>query len=618
MFSITPTQRIVAAHATCQKTRENAELLEVELDNGEIVRCTPDHQWMQRDGSYCQAKDLQAGSSLMPFYAQSDKEGYTRIQQPYSGYWQRAHWMVARSGLLGEVPKFDGQRTVIHHLNFQEADNRPENLEFMGDGDHARLHRALVERNTHFQSPEFEARRVAALGAKARTPAGHDYFAQRGSANLRNYWANDYERAKANCAGNGARGKAFLIAKNQSEAGRAKSREIANRMYDCEICGEPVRSPIGLHNHRRHVHHYNHKVVRVTTLTEREDVYCLSVPEWENFALAAGVFVHNCRMKISIFEASPHVIGQHGSKLERALRDNTGFGMAVKWTGDDKRQHDVLDDPAWQELPILKGLHRKAIEQLGTSGSGNHFVEWGEFELTEDSLDLGLPKGKYLALLSHSGSRGIGHKIATYYSKLATQMHPMLPPSAKNLAWLPLESAEGQEYWLAMELAGRFASACHSEIHRTVARAAGFKPIASVENHHNFAWRETLEDGTPVIVHRKGATPAGEGVLGIIPGSMADPGYVVRGRGLSSSLNSASHGAGRAMGRKQAINSLTHLQRDRYLQERNVKLMGGGLDEAPQAYKNIDEVLAAQTDLVDVLGKFSPRIVRMADEPGDI
>ncbi len=332
---------------------------------------------------------------------------------------------------------------------------------------------------------------------------------------------------------------------------------------------------------------------------------------------AVGVDIA-CRMKISIYETSPHVIGQHQSKLQRALRDNTGFGMAVKWTGEEKRQHDVLDDPAWQELPILKGLHRKAVEQLGTSGSGNHFVEWGEFELTEDSADLNLPKGKYLALLSHSGSRGIGHKIATYYSKLATQMHPMLPPSAKNLAWLPLESAEGQEYWLAMELAGRFASACHSEIHRTVARAAGFKPIASVENHHNFAWRETLEDGTPVIVHRKGATPAGEGVLGIIPGSMADPGYVVRGRGLQSSLNSASHGAGRAMGRRQAINSLTHLQRDRYLQERGVTLLGGGLDEAPQAYKNIDEVLAAQTDLVDVIGKFSPRIVRMADEPGDI
>jgi tRNA-splicing ligase RtcB len=97
---------------------------------------------------------------------------------------------------------------------------------------------------------------------------------------------------------------------------------------------------------------------------------------------------------------------------------------------------------------------------------------------------------------------------------------------------------------------------------------------------------------------------------------MADPGYVVRGLGNGESLNSASHGAGRKMGRKQAINSLTKLERDRYLQERGVKLLGGGLDEAPQAYKNIDEVLAAQSDLVQVVGKFIPRIVRMADEAG--
>jgi len=196
--------------------------------------------------------------------------------------------------------------------------------------------------------------------------------------------------------------------------------------------------------------------------------------------------------------------------------------------------------------------------------------------------------------------------------------HPHLPPSVKHLAWLPLDSAEGQEYWVAMELAGRFASACHFKIHQTVAKAAGLTEIAHVENHHNFAWREELADGTPVIVHRKGATPAGEGVLGVIPGSMADPGYVVRGKGVAESINSASHGAGRKLGRKAAIAALTHRQRDKYLQDRGVSLIGGGLDEAPQAYKDIEEVIAAQSDLVDIIGKFSPKIVRMANEPGDI
>ncbi len=332
---------------------------------------------------------------------------------------------------------------------------------------------------------------------------------------------------------------------------------------------------------------------------------------------AVGVDIA-CRMRISIYEASPHILGQKKAQLEKALLDNTGFGMAVKFSGDERREHDVLDDPAWNSSKLLKSLHFKARDQLGTSGSGNHFVEWGEFELKQHSKDLGLQAGKYLALLSHSGSRGIGHKIANEFSRLAMDAHPHLPPSVKHLAWLPLDSAEGQEYWIAMELAGRFASACHHKIHETVAKAAGLTEIAAVENHHNFAWREELEDGTPVIVHRKGATPAGVGVLGIIPGSMADAGYVVRGRGVAESLNSASHGAGRKMGRKAAIKALTHRQRDKYLQDRGVTLIGGGLDEAPQAYKDIEEVIAAQSDLVDIIGKFSPKLVRMANEPGDI
>ena len=168
-----------------------------------------------------------------------------------------------------------------------------------------------------------------------------------------------------------------------------------------------------------------------------------------------------------------------------------------------------------------------------------------------------------------------------------------------------------------MELAGRFASANHFIIHRRVAEAVGLKEAAVVENHHNYAWEQTLPDGRKVIVHRKGATPASVGVLGVIPGSMGDPGYVVRGKGTSESLESASHGAGRLMSRKQAINTISKSTRDVYLKERGVTLLGGGMDESPQAYKPIEQVIAAQHDLVEVVGKFNPRIVRMADEAGE-
>jgi tRNA-splicing ligase RtcB len=170
-----------------------------------------------------------------------------------------------------------------------------------------------------------------------------------------------------------------------------------------------------------------------------------------------------------------------------------------------------------------------------------------------------------------------------------------------------------------MELMGRYAAANHALIHQHVVRALGATVRLDVENHHNFAWRERhrLPDGSEreVIVHRKGATPAGKGAIGIIPGSMATPGYVVRGRGEPSSLNSASHGAGRRMSRAKAKQTYTWERAKRFLAERGVVLISAGLDEVPMAYKDIDEVMAAQADLVEIIAKFLPRLVKMA--PGD-
>jgi tRNA-splicing ligase RtcB (3'-phosphate/5'-hydroxy nucleic acid ligase) len=329
---------------------------------------------------------------------------------------------------------------------------------------------------------------------------------------------------------------------------------------------------------------------------------------------AVGVDIA-CRMRLSLYEVSPHLLGQKKGRFEEALMQQTAFGMGAQWKGAARADHQVLDDPAWQATPLLKTLKDNAMRQLGTSGTGNHFVEWGTLRLYEPLSKL--QPGEYLALLSHSGSRSVGYKIADRYSKLAMEKHPGLEKSLRHLAWLPLETEEGQEYWLSMELAGRFASANHHVIHHRVARAIGLKEALVVENHHNFAWEEKLPDGKKVIVHRKGATPAGAGVLGMIPGSMGDAGYVVRGRGVSESLESASHGAGRLMSRKAALNSISRSSRDEYLRERGVTLLGGGMDESPQAYKSIDAIMAAQSDLVEVIGKFTPRIVRMADEAGE-
>lgn len=321
-----------------------------------------------------------------------------------------------------------------------------------------------------------------------------------------------------------------------------------------------------------------------------------------------------CRMRISIFALDEHAIKKHRSRLKNVLLDQTRFGSGAAFDKDDLSQHAVLDHPDWNALPLLRQLKETAVSQLGSSGSGNHFVEWGVFETDMPVPELHVPQaGSYLALLSHSGSRAVGFKIADHYNRLAADLHPNLDKEVKHLAWLDMDSAEGQEYWLAMTLAGEFAAANHAVIHERIAHETGFAVLGSAENHHNFAWKEEI-DGVEYIVHRKGATPADVGVMGIIPGSMGDAGYVVRGKGKPEALNSASHGAGRKMSRRAAKKAYSRGELLSYLKPRRVELLGGGTDETPHAYKSIERVMQAQADLVDIVGKFTPRIVRMADD----
>lgn len=338
---------------------------------------------------------------------------------------------------------------------------------------------------------------------------------------------------------------------------------------------------------------------------------------------AVGVDIA-CRMRLTVFDAPADWIDARRDRLTGALESETRFGIGAAFGGRGDphrarpRQHAVLDDD-WGVSPVTRASVDRARAQLGTSGSGNHFVEFGTLEVDARQAEaLGLSTaGVHLALLSHSGSRGTGAAVCDHYSKLAMRRCPDLPPAMRHLAWLPLSSEEGREYWEAMELMGRYAAANHEVIHRHVAAALGLESILAIENHHNFAWEETHEiagELRKVVVHRKGATPAGAGVLGIIPGSMAAPGFVVRGRGVAESLTSASHGAGRRMSRTQARESFRWAQLKGFLADRGVSVLSAGIDEVPQAYKDIHDVMAAQADLVETLGRFEPRIVKMAPD----
>jgi tRNA-splicing ligase RtcB len=320
---------------------------------------------------------------------------------------------------------------------------------------------------------------------------------------------------------------------------------------------------------------------------------------------AVGVDIA-CRMKMTVLDMPASTLTDKHDDFKDALVRETLFGVGAAYR--KKRKHKVMDIN-WSFSPVIKKLKDKAWAQLGTSGSGNHFVEFGT--LSVEKGDFTLQPGVYLALLSHSGSRGTGAQIANHYSRLARKLHPELQRELANLAWLSLDTQEGQEYWQAMQLMGRYASANHALIHEGIIKKLGAEVLLEIENHHNFAWKET-HDNEKVIVHRKGATPAGKGVFGIIPGSMATPGYIIRGKGNGLSLHSASHGAGRKMSRTAAKKTFSWKEVREHLDRLGVTVITAGLDEVPMAYKDIEEVMKAQTDLVDRMARFDPKIVRMA------
>ena len=224
----------------------------------------------------------------------------------------------------------------------------------------------------------------------------------------------------------------------------------------------------------------------------------------------------------------------------------------------------------------------------------------------------------YLALLSHSGSRGTGAQIAQHYSRLARELHPELPQELSQLAWLDLSTEAGQEYWAAMELMGRYAAANHALIHAHIARALGVRRCCSTSRTITTS-PGASGIGFPtgrkreVIVHRKGATPAGAGVLGIIPG--------LDGHARLRRPRQGRRGVAEFRVARRGPPDEPHEGEDRlftwdvaqrFLRERGVTLLSAGLDEVPMAYKDIDEVMAAQSDLVEPLARFDPRLVKMA------
>jgi tRNA-splicing ligase RtcB len=314
-----------------------------------------------------------------------------------------------------------------------------------------------------------------------------------------------------------------------------------------------------------------------------------------------------CRMCMSIYPLSPQIINTQKNRLSKILFEETRFGLSIF---DNIIEHELLERHIFNEIKFVNSLKDKFARQLGTSGHGNHFVDIGIVEIKRKDEKLKLPPGTYFAILSHSGSRNFGAEVCRHYTNIARDKL-QLSGEAVRLAWLDLASQEGQEYWQAMELAGDYSAANHHIIHNRLSSALGEKPIVRIENHHNYAWKERISEGEELIIHRKGATPANYGDIGIIPGTMATPAFLVKGKGNELSLNSAAHGAGRRLSRRKAKSELNVRDLHQHLKTKGVELLSGGIDESPMAYKDVYEVMEQQKSLVDVIGLFYPKIVRM-------
>ena len=343
------------------------------------------------------------------------------------------------------------------------------------------------------------------------------------------------------------------------------------------------------------------------------------------FDIACGNAAIRTDLTLEALGRTPEEVRVTLDGLADDIASTVSFGVGRKNRADDAPvDHPLFDDPAWGAIPAKhrQALTLKAREQLGTVGSGNHYVDL--FADEEGALWVGV----------HFGSRGFGHTIASAFLAVGQgkKWGERAPP---HEVLLDVAEPAGHDYWHLMNLAGRYAYAGREWVARKVVSILGAEESELVHNHHNFAWREE-HGGEELIVVRKGATPAFPGQKGFIGGSMGDDAVIVRGaqvgdgdselaRTQREALFSTVHGAGRVMSRTQAAGKrnrrtgavispgrVTPEMMHEWMQDKGVILRGGGLDESPHAYRRLPEVLAAQEGTIELLHTLKPLVVVMA------
>jgi tRNA-splicing ligase RtcB len=343
------------------------------------------------------------------------------------------------------------------------------------------------------------------------------------------------------------------------------------------------------------------------------------------FDIACGNAAIRTDLTLESLGSTPEEIHRMLSRVADEIADGVSFGIGRRNRADDAPvDHPLFSDPIWDAVPAKErqGLRARARQQLGTVGSGNHYVD--VFADETGTLWVGV----------HFGSRGFGHSVASAFLALG-QGNAWGERVPEREVLLDVGAPIGHDYWHLMELAGRYAYAGREWVARRVVGILGGRECELVHNHHNFAWRER-HGGEEVVVIRKGATPAFPGQLGFVGGSMGDDAVIVRGTPADAAgdevrvaqreaLYSTVHGAGRVMSRTAAAGKRNRRTRKQitpglvspemmheWVRSKGVILRGGGLDESPHAYRRLPSVLAAQQGTIEVLHTLKPLVVVMA------
>lgn len=581
VYSMNEKLQLVPGKAKCIMTKENTEIIEVGISGGEIVRCTPDQPFMLIDGSYKKAEDLIPKSDcLMPLYRSYDtRDGYESIHS-YHSRAIHTHNMVAEY-FLGKKDK----DLFTHHKDELWFNNSPENLEYINKNEHSSNH---AKKRNYFSKDEFKLKRKQTFIKKGK------FFDERFlvkkqetiKTNFKNYLEKNREEWLEKVKDNGKRGSKYL--------------QKLSGTYICDKCGRVCKNK-GAFNRHNKIHKNNHKVLFIRKIDSKENVYCLQVEKYHNFAISAGVIVHNCGMlsfdigQGTLKDLVPERIDElirsvipFGTDVNKKFEKN-GIELLINLSNPqirsfvleyNKRYGTSNVTPFINEDSLIERSEKfgidydRVVKSIGTLGGGNHFIEVGISQYTGNTW-----------ITVHSGSRQYGLKSATYHQRKAGK---------NELSYLT--GNDMFEYLIDLIIAQTYAFVNRMVMMKKILNALNINPVGEpITSIHNYI-------STRDFIIRKGAISSYANEKMIIPFNMEDGILICKGKSNAEWNYSAPHGAGRIGSRRWANENLSNTDAQERMKEKGIYFSKLPTDELKGAYKDpkiIEDSIEPTAEIID-------------------